>query len=201
VRGGRLSFSGRPGRRVPVGPRVDARGMAGSDDGWDRMIGFLAEVHNLRRHTRDTTGARDAVPRTTPPPRARQPRGARLCADAAGTPRPPNGRPTGTANMPPKPMPPSSGPRHFDTRYAPQTPHVASTISEVHASTVHRTQTRLTCTSNVPRPSSRHVAQHCGHETGKRIWSRALIRCGPMIASTELTHFHTTFGRAAPAAY
>jgi hypothetical protein len=52
-----------------------------------------------------------------------------------------------------------------------------------------------------PRPSSRHVAQHCGHETGKRIWSRALIRCGPMIASTELTHFHTTFGRAAPAAY
>ena len=83
-----MSPRGRTGRRVVCaadvyrfpGDRADAcpwgrgltpAGLAGSDDGWDRMIGFLAEVHNLRRHTRDTTGARDAVPRTTPPPRAR----------------------------------------------------------------------------------------------------------------------------------
>jgi hypothetical protein len=157
VRGGRLSFSGRPGRRVPVGPRVDARGMAGSDDGWDRMIGFLAEVHNLRRHTRDTTGARDAVPRTTPPPRARHdPAGLGSAPTPLGHP----GRLTAAnwnCQHAAQAMPPSSGPRHFDTRYAPQTPHVASTISEVHASTVHRTKTRLTCTSN---PARHHDTLH-----------------------------------------
>lgn len=130
-----------------------------------RIFDFVAEVqicgatrHTESHDTRDTTGARDAAPRTTPPPRARHgPAGL----GSAPTPRLSHpGRPTRelpTSNMPPKPMPPSSGPRHFDTRYAPQTPHVASTISEVHASTVHRTQTRQTCTSN---PARHHDTLH-----------------------------------------
>lgn len=111
------------------------------------MIGFLAEVQICGAitapHARHDGSTGRSATDDTAAARAARPRGARLCADAAGrhpAPRPPNGRPTGTANMPPKPMPPSSGPRHFDTRYAPQTPHVASTISEVHASTVHRTK-------------------------------------------------------------
>jgi len=124
----------------------------------DACIGFLAEVQicGATRATRREHGTQ-CHGRHRRRARGTTPRGSALRRRRWEAPRPPNGRPTGTANMPPKPMPPSSGPRHFDTRYAPQTPHVASTISEVHASTVHRTKTRLTCTSN---PARHHDTLH-----------------------------------------
>ena len=151
-------------RRVVISRRIDAK---------NGSIG-KAEVQIFQTYAKRATGqlrvaARSATRRDgsrpyrrrRAGPRAGAPRRAglsragvcprtRLCADAAVTP--------GCSRQAPAPVGPV--PRHVDTRCTPQTPHVASSISEI----------RLTCTL-YPARHDDYVAQHCGRETRKRIWS------------------------------